>query len=60
MDQPVITAARVPQPTMPQQACGPVELDPSLFELVAGGSPRVGWQIVTSSLVEVDSPRAGW
>lgn len=41
---------------------GPVELDPALFGLVSGGSPRNGWSSDTALLSsgETDSPRNGW
>lgn len=41
---------------------GPVELDPALFGLVSGGSPRNGWSSSTTllSTSETDSPRNGW
>lgn len=40
---------------------GPVEIDPALFGLVSGGSPRNGWSSATLlSTSETDSPRNGW
>lgn len=39
----------------------PAELSPEMLALVAGGSPRGGWELGDTSIVGADSsPRGGW
>jgi hypothetical protein len=54
-------ATELPRDPAETQQQGPVEIDPSLFGLVSGGSPKNGWSTSTVlAASELDSPKNGW
>ncbi len=60
MQHPVTPALETLRAETAEPKRGPVELDPSLLELVSGGSPKNGWGVVTLSVSTTDSPKNGW
>ena len=49
--------ARQSTDAVPAQA-RPIELDLTVLQCVAGGTPRGGW--LTATATETDTPRGGW
>lgn len=52
------TPAQRSAPTTQRPSNGPTVIDPRAFKLVAGGSPKGGWQAASGE--EISSPKGGW